>query len=67
MIDFPQNPLAGASYSYAGITWIWNGYAWVKQAPVGGSSFQPVVIFQPVLPPYKLFAFPIELIIKDLT
>lgn len=27
-INFPNSPLSGDTYTYGGLTWVWNGSAW---------------------------------------
>lgn len=50
-ISFPTNPTVGQLYTFNGITWQWNGTAWVNAntggnfMPIGGGTFQgPVTL-----------------------
>lgn len=42
ILNFPQNPTPGQTYLIGSVTWVWNGYAWVKFTSViqGSTSTQ---------------------------
>lgn len=33
--DFPSSPTLYQVYTHSGVTWVWNGYAWVTSGPSG--------------------------------